>query len=98
MKIEGTQMQKVVVDVTAQDCLRAIAFHLGIGNLLYPERSGFRYREIRSNKGKGKLTALQPERDISYHGCPCWQDGGTAVTDERILSAYEAVKVLKELL
>ena len=90
MIVNATLTQNVNVQVNPIKCLDAIAKHLNVYSLLFPERTGYRWREVYQGK---KIKELVLEQDISYHGSSCWQER-ESITDKETIASYCTVKNL----
>lgn len=90
MIVDATFTQNVNVQVDPIKCLDAIAKHLNVYSLLFPERTSCHCREVYQGK---RIKELVLEKDISYHGSSCWEKYET-IDNKEVIANYCTVKSL----
>lgn len=95
MKVSGIETRNVTVEVTAEECLRAIAKDNQVEEMLFPSYNTYWEEE---HDIQGNLIQLTEMQDVSRHGSSDYQPTGNYCKQKFYLDCYTHLKALKQLL
>lgn len=95
MHVSGIETRNVTVEVTAEECLRAIAKDNQIEKMLFPSYNTYWEEE---HDIQGNLIQLTEMQDVSRHGSSDYQPTGNHCKQKFYLDCYTHLKALKQLL
>lgn len=91
MRIKGTKVESVEIEVTPADLLGGLQRHFGLGEVFSPKNETYWEWSEDGN-------TLVEMMDISRHGSPCYVESGRKITTDKSLKAYMLLTELKKLM
>lgn len=95
MKVTGIETRNVIVEITAEECIRALAKENQVEQMLFPPHNTYWEEE---HDIQGNLIQLTEMQDISRHGSSDYQPTGNYCKQKFYLKCYTHLKALKKLL